>query len=126
MAYKLNFQDENGILLVLISGEREKEELVNRAKETWRKIARMGNEKGYGKLLIVSSATGSYPVLDAFLINSSLDECGVQRVWKIAFVNLDQASFPDVKFAEMIAVNRGFDLAVFDSEESARRWLMAS
>jgi len=126
LAYKLNFQDENGILLVLISGEREKEELVNSAKEAWREIARMGSKKGHRKLLIVSSATGSYPVLDAFLINSCLDEYGVQRVWKIAFVNLDQASFPEVKFAEMIAINRGFDLAVFDSEESARRWLMGS
>jgi hypothetical protein len=126
VSYKLNFQYESGILLVSISGERQKDELVSSAKEVWRKIARMGHEKGYGKLLIVSSATGNYPVLDAFLINSSLDECGVQRVWKIAFVNLDQASFPDVKFAETVAVNRGFDLGVFDNETDARSWLLAS
>lgn len=126
MAYVLNFQNENGILLVSISGKREKQELVMSAQEVWRKIARFNQANEYRRLLVVSSATGNYPVLDAYLINSKLEECGVQRGWKIAFVNLDQASFPDVKFAETVAVNRGFNLGVFDNEPDARVWLMGT
>ncbi len=123
MAYKLNFQDEDEVLLVEISGEREKKELIQSAKEAWREIAGVSREKKLVKLLVLSRATGKYPALDAFLINSSLAECGVQRVWKIAFVTLDQASFQDVKFAETVAVNRGFNLGVFNNEDSARKWL---
>jgi hypothetical protein len=126
VAYDLSFHDEDGMILVSISGKREKEELVSSARQAWREIARVGYEKEIEKLLIVSSATGNYPALDAFLINSRLDEYGVQRFWKIAFVNLDQTSYPDVKFAETVAVNRGFNLGVFSNEADARRWLLES
>ena len=124
MAYKLNFQDEGGVLLVEISGEREKEELVKSAREAWREIASKTFEAKVIKILVISSATGKYPALDAFLINSRLDECGLHRDWKIAFVNLDRASYQDIKFAETVAVNRGFDLGIFKDEFSARRWLI--
>ena len=124
MAYVLKFQDIGKVLFVEISGEREKEELIKSAMEVWREIARVTQEMQVVKILVVSSATGSYPALDAFLINSKLDECGVKRNWKIAFVNLDQNSFPDVKFAETVAVNRGFNLGVFKNESHAKKWLL--
>jgi hypothetical protein len=126
VAYKLNFQDEDGVLLVEISGEREKKELTSSAMEAWREISRVTSKKKLVKLLVISSATGKYPALDAFLINSSLDECGVHRGWKIAFVNLDKASFQDVKFAETVAVNRGFNIGVFSNVDNARKWLLGS
>ena len=72
MAYVLKFQDMGKVLFVEISGEREKEELIKSAMEVWREIARVTQEMQVVKILVVSSATGSYPALDAFLINSKL------------------------------------------------------
>ena len=126
MAYELSFQDDKGLLIVEISGIREKKELTSSAREVWREIARVTRVKKVKRILILSSATGDYPALDALLINSSLAECGVQRGWDIAFVNLDQASFQEVKFAETVAVNRGFNIGVFNNENDARKWLLKS
>jgi hypothetical protein len=109
------------VLLVEFSGEREKEELTSSAKKAWREITGEAREKKSVKILVLSSATVKYSVLDPFLINSNLDESGVHRGWQIAFVNLDQASFQDVKFAETVAVNRGFDIGVFNNEDNARK-----
>ena len=124
MAYKINFHEENDLLRVEISGEREKAKLIPNARDAWREIAKVNRDKKQRKVLILSSATGKYPIFDALMINQSLAEYGVQRDWKIAFVNQDQVSFPEVKVSEMIAVNRGFNLGVFPDEESARRWLL--
>ncbi|MEJ2492401.1 MAG: hypothetical protein P8Y84_12430 [Desulfuromonadales bacterium] len=124
MAYKIYFQEEDDLLRVEISGDREKAKLITNAREAWREIANVNREKKNFKVLIVSRATGKYPIFDALMINQSLAEYGVQRDWKIAFVNLDQASFSEVKVAEMIAVNRGFNLGVFPNEETARKWLL--
>ncbi len=126
MSYKLNFQDEDGVLLVEISGERVKEELTSSAKEAWREIVKVALERKLEQILVLSSATGKYPTLNAYQVNSSLAECGVQRHWKVAFVNLDQASFQDVKFSETVAVNRGFNVGIFSNEDTARKWLLES
>ena len=124
MAYKVHFEQEKDILKVEISGEREKEKLINDASEVWREIAKVNREKGLMKILVLSSATGKYPIFDALMINQNLAAFGVQRKWKIAFVNLDQVSFPEVKVAEMIAINRGFNIRIFPEENNARSWLL--
>lgn len=124
MAYRLNFHYEDTLLVIEISGKREISELTSHAKAAWRKIATVSQAKQCKNLLVISNASGKYPALEALLINSSLDQCGVQRAWKIAFVNLDRDSFQDVKFAETVAVNRGFNLGVFRSEDVARHWLL--
>ena len=123
MAYKLNFLEEDGVLVVEISGERPKDNLTRSAKEAWCEVARVARHKNLKRILVISSATGDYPTMDAYKINSTLDECGVQRGWKIAFVNLDPNSFQDIKFAETVAVNRGFDVGVFNNQDKARKWL---
>lgn len=64
--------------------------------------------------------------MDAYEINSTLAAAGVQRHWKIGFVNLDKASFEDVKFGETVAANRGFNIGVFNKEDVARKWLGSS
>lgn len=125
VAYEISYQAEDWGLLVEITGVRERQVLVPNARDAWREIAEKAREIEAKKVLVLSSAVGKYPVLDAFLINSKLDECGVERGWKIAFVNLDQTSFDEVKFAELVALNRGFVVNIFKDEEQARKWLFA-
>ena len=126
MVYQLEFRVEGECLHVEIFGERPKENLTQASKEAWCEIARVAKEKGIGKLLVVSHATGDYPTLTAYQVNTSLADCGVQKGWKIAFVCLDTASFDKIKFAETVAVNRGFTVGVFADRETARSWLLES
>ncbi len=126
MAYELNFQDQEWGLLVTITGTREQDVLVSHARDAWRIVAEEANKRQAEKILVLSSATGKYPALDAFLINSKLDDYGIERLWKIAFVNLDQESYENVKFSEVVALNRGFNVGVFNDEGEAREWLLAS
>ena len=123
MVYDLTFTAEANLLRVEIHGERPKENLSQASKEAWVEISRVAIEREARKLLVVSYATGDYPALTAYQVNSSLAECGVQKGWQIAFVNMDKKSFKDVKFAETVAVNRGFSVGIFANESDARNWL---
>ncbi len=123
MTYKLDFTVEGNVLKVEIFGERPKDKLNQASEEAWKEIVEVTREKSIDKLLIISHATGDYPTLNAYQINSALAEYGVQKGWKIAFVNLDKKSFEQVKFSETVAVNRGFWVGIFDNEDDARSWL---
>lgn len=123
MQYELKFEVEGEILFVEIFGERPKKQLEETSKDAWRTVAKVASEKNLKKLLILSHVTGDYPTFDAYKINSTLEECGVQRGWLIAFVNLDSTSYQEIKFAETVAVNRGFKIEVFSNQENARDWL---
>ena len=123
MSYDLNIQEEEGLLRVDVAGDRTQGNLVDNAIAACKVAVQACNERGLSRILVISSATGEYPALDAYEINSKLQECGVQRGWKIAFVNLDLDSFPDMQFAETVAVNWGFFGRVFNNEEDARMWL---
>ena len=124
MVYRLEFKTEGELLWVELFGERPKQNLTEASKEAWVEISRVAREKGKKKLLVVSHATGDYPTLNAYQINTSLAECGVQKGWQIAFVCLDKASFEMIKFAETVAVNRGFSVGIFANESEARSWLL--
>ncbi len=64
-------------------------------------------------------------MIDAYQLNSVLDECGVRRAWKIAYVVLDKDSYEVLKFSETVAVNRGFIGRVFQDEVKAFNWLVS-
>ena len=128
MAYDLDIDINGDILRVEIFGERSRdpEQLKQDSHAAWREIAQVTSENRLEKLLVVSHAKGDYSALKAYEINSTLDACGVQRGWTIAFANLDENSFEDVRFAETVAVNRGFKVGVFQSEDRALSWLLKS
>jgi len=53
--------------------------------------------------------------------HKELPRCG----WLFIFdgpLKENQTSYPDVMFAETVAVNSGFNLGVFGNEADARRW----
>ena len=123
MSYDINFAVEGEILRVEIHGNRADGDLRDNAKAAWSEAAMVCRQNNLSRILVVSHATGKYPTYSAYEINSTLEECGIQRSWRIAFVNLDKNSFQDIKFGETVAENRGFNLKVFSSEDAARAWL---
>ncbi|MGH8371751.1 MAG: hypothetical protein ACRETO_03355 [Gammaproteobacteria bacterium] len=123
MSYELQFDVIDKILRVEIRGNRTAGDLSGNAIAAWSKVATVCNENKLSRILVVSHATGKYPSLNAYEINSVLEECGIERSWKIAFVNLDMESYQDIEFGEIVAVNRGFQVKVFPTEDAARAWL---
>ena len=123
MSYNLKLDIEDRLLRVQIEGDRTEGDLVGNAKAAWTEIAGICSNSNLDRILVVSHASGKYPPFDAFKINSTLAECGVQRSWRIAFVNLDKNSYEEIEFGETIAVNRGFAVKIFPNEEAARTWL---
>ena len=123
MSYNLKLDIEDRILRVEIEGDRTKGDLVSNARAAWPEIATACSNNNLARILVVSHASGKYSTFDAFQINSTLAECGVQKSWRIAFVNLDQKSYEEIEFDETIAVNRGFAVKIFKNEEDARAWL---
>jgi hypothetical protein len=123
MSYNLEFKVENKLLRVEIWGNRDHGDLVNNAKAAWSKVAVVCKENNLSRILVVSHALGEYSTFKAYKINSTLSECGVQPSWKIAFVNLDKDSYQEIEFGETVAVNCGFIIKIFPTEDAAREWL---
>lgn len=123
MSYDLQFEVTDNMLVVEIRGDRAAGDLSSNAKSAWSRIAAVCDENRQSRILVISHATGRYRTYNAYEINSTLDECGIRKSWKIAFVNLDKESYQDIEFGETVAVNRGFQLKVFPTEAAARAWL---
>ena len=123
MSYSLNIREEEGLLRVDVTGDRTQGNLIDNVIAACKEVVQACKESGLSRILVISSATGEYPAFDAYEINANLQELGVQRGWKIAFVNLDLDSYTDMQFAETVAVNWGFFARVFNKEEEAHKWL---
>ena len=123
MSYQIQFEITNELLHVEILGNRSEGDLSSNARAAWSQIAEVCNNNKLSRILVISHATGKYRTFNAYEINSALEECGIQKSWKIAFVNLDRESYEDIKFGETVAANRGFQLRVFPTEKAGRAWL---
>lgn len=123
MPYELHFEVADKLLRVEIRGDRTDGDLSVNARAAWNRIAAVCSEHNLSRILVVSHATGKYSTFNAYEINSALAECGIQRTWKIAFVNLDKESYQDIEFGETVAVNLGFQVKIFPTEDAARAWL---
>ena len=123
MSYDLKFAVEDKLLRVEIQGNRDDGDLVSNAKAAWSKVATVCSENNLSRILIVSHAQGDYSTFKAYKINSTLAECGVRPSWKIAFVNVDKDSYQGIEFGETVAVNFGFTIKIFSTEDAARAWL---
>ena len=89
----------------------------------WGKISSTARKNTIRKILIVSHVIGNYHTLDAYQVNANLASFSVSSMWKIAYVALEEKYYEQLKFAETVAVNRGFMGKVFKDETSAYNWL---
>ena len=78
------------------------------------------------RILVISRATGRIPTLEGYEVAGHSEEFGWSRDYKLALVDLNEESLQDNLFAETVAVNRGFNVKVFDNVKEAEIWLLVS
>jgi hypothetical protein len=76
-------------------------------------------KKGYSLILAIFKLSGRLPVMPAYEIASSPEEFGWSRKFKLAIVDVNNESRQDNLFAETVAVNRGYNVKIFDNEKDA-------
>lgn len=123
MAYALEFEVEGELLVVHASGDRDTDSPGAAARDAWARVAHQCEQTGRTRVLILSQVTGRYPTLDTYETMSTLDQYGISRDWKIAYVNQDPNCREDLMFMMAVADNKGYSVRLFDDQMRARKWL---
>ena len=123
MPYSLTFQERDGYLRVEGRGDRTTGDPVKNGRAIVDRVAMKCREAGYTRIMLASHLTGAYPPFANFQVVTALEQLGIPKEWKMAYVNLDPKSHKAVLFSETMAVKKGFQARVFDNEQEACNWL---
>jgi len=99
----------------------------NEAKEGiefWTQAAELSNKSDTHRILAVINMPGKLPVLAAYDIASDPTRFGYTRAMKVAIVYPSEERYTSGRFAEDVAVNRGWRVKVFRDERDAKLWLI--
>jgi len=124
MAYDIRMEIREGYLRVDVSGKREPGKEAERSIESWKDVARICKEHDLHAVLTILNLSGRLPVFAAYDIISTLSDVGLRGRYKLAVVDLNDASREDNLFAETVARNRGFSVRTFSNEEDALAWML--
>ena len=120
MKYTAEFDETSGICTVRVTGRHKRPD----DSFVLQQFARdFGNDQGCQRFLFdMTRANIAARTIDTFLTGTvPFDSDHVQRQQKIALVY--SSHMADHRFMENVAVNRGYDLRVFDQIDRAVEWL---
>lgn len=123
MSYDLDFHVDGDILCVHATGDRDKDNPGEAARDAWARVAQKCRETGHTRVLIISEVTGRYPIRDTYETMSTLDRHGISKDWKIAYVNSDPECREDLMFMMAVADNKEYMVRLFNDASRARKWL---
>ena len=124
MSYQVELQRCPDYIRAEVTGVRQPVQAVSDAHLVGRQIVAECRDTGIEKILLVLQLTGRMTALDAYEIVVDSQEYGWSRSFRLAYVDLNTDSCSDSLFTETVAVNRAFQLKVFDNEHDATEWLL--
>lgn len=124
MEYDITFKENVDHLRLEISGTRTRGSEETDAIKSWSKVAEFCKAKNINHILAILRITGPMPPWASFQIGALAEEFGWSRKFRLAVVTLDKESMKANLFTETVAVNRGFDVKIFDNEQDAKSWLL--
>jgi len=124
MPYETAFEFFDSYARVEISGDRRPGHEVADALHAGRQVSAACKEHGVNKLLVILKMTGRLPATDAHEIYSNPEAFGWSRDIKVALIDENPESMEDNLFSETVAVNRAYNVLVFDNEDEALEWLL--
>jgi predicted lysophospholipase L1 biosynthesis ABC-type transport system permease subunit len=118
--YKVSIEQKAGYLHAVVTGTNSRESVVHYLLDILHECV----TRNCFRVLIEERLDGPrLGTMDVFEIASGADHRIAERYPTIAYVDVNAAGDSAMKFAENVAVNRGFAVRVFPSAAGARRWL---
>lgn len=124
MPYQVHIETQGDHIRVNVSGTRIPGHEVADSVNTWKQVADVCRDTGIEKILAVFLLEGRLSPIDAYDIAARADEFGWSHAFKMAVVDLNKETLEDNLFAETVAVNRAYQIMVFDNEAEATDWLL--
>ena len=125
MPYDFSIEEEEDYIRVSVSGDRIKGKEVEDIFPVWSSVADKCRERNINKVLAVFQLTGSVPTMGSYNVVTKAEEFGWSRCFRLAIVDLNEVSRQNNLFTETVAVNRGYQVFIFDNEQHAKDWLLS-
>jgi hypothetical protein len=119
--YRLTFEHRPGYLYAFVEGERDGYEI---SRQYWQEIADECKAKKYRKALVVEDIAESGTIAEAYQLCSEFPQMGYLGI-KVAFIDRHADQSEENQFGELVAVNRGINVKIFNDMEEAVKWLLA-
>jgi hypothetical protein len=126
MTYKVNIEEQQNYIRVEVSGKRIPGKETDDAIRVWASVAETCRKKNITRILAINNIPGRLPALAAYSLAESPEEFGWSRHFKLTVVDVNEDSRKDNLFTETVAVNRGYNVKIFDNENDAKEWLLQS
>jgi hypothetical protein len=124
MPYDVQTETQDDHVRVNVSGIRIPGQEVEDSVRAWKQVADACRSSGLEKILTIFELEGRLSPIDAYDIVARTEEFGWSHAFKLAVVDLNKESLEDNLFAETVAVNRAYQVMVFDNEADATDWLL--
>jgi hypothetical protein len=124
MSYSVALREYPDHLRVEVSGEWTPGHELEDAVDVWTQVADCCRKSGLTRILSVWDVPGRLPPLVAYELVGARASGAWDRRFRLALVQLREERFKDSQFVETLAVNRGYNVRVFDNEPDARSWLL--
>src|SRR5215472_548746 len=122
MKYKLTIEPKAGYLHVIVTGDNTRENVTRYMEEVIRECTR----RQCFRVLIEERLEGPrLGTLEVFEMVAAGSERFLRTLKAMAYVDVNARSAEMTRFAENVAVNRGFPVKVFHTVAAAEHWLQA-
>ena len=123
MAYSVKIQIKADHLLVQIEGNRVPGKIATHMINAWQQVAEECHITGIHKVLAIINLTGRVNIQEGYAISSDPSKFKWERYFKLAAVDLNEDSYRDNLFTEVVARDRGYQVKVCKSLNEAKSWL---
>jgi hypothetical protein len=125
LPYEVDIELRENHVRVYVTGERRTGDAAFEAGQAGRHIVEFCRKAEIYRVLVVLNLSGRLSAIDSYEIVDQSKEYGWDFNYRLAFVATNQESADDVKFTEMIAVNRAYAVKQFGDEAEGLDWLLA-
>jgi hypothetical protein len=91
----------------------------------WRQITKVCDQHRCFKVLGIAESTTAMPIMDSMNHAQLFKDFEITNKYRIAWVELNEKALGNLKFLEMVLLNRGMlNGKAFDNVEEAKQWLL--
>ena len=120
MAHKFDVTFEGDHVRAFSAGGKN----LKHATAIWKEVVNVCREHNCYHVLCVSNSKRPMRIIDAYDHAELFQSLGIDKHFRVAWVELAEEAEESTKFITIVLSNRGLPGQVFGTEEEARRWLL--